>query len=314
MLMLATAGWGLSFPLTKAFFAVQEKSSAADASWFYSALLLISRFALAAIVLVVIRPRLLRAMTAREWKQALGLGVFSAAGLVLQADGLAYTSASVSAFLTQFYCVLVPLFIAAHARRMPDVRIIASCVIVLIGVAVLANVDWRSLTLGRGEIETLVSSVFFSAQILWLSRKEFAENDSVRTTAVMCGVVAVLLLPFLYFRTQLPPNAISTFLKAPSITLIGALTLFSTLFSFLLMNRWQRTMSATQAGLIYCAEPIFASVFALFLPAWMSALWQFDYPNEIATLQLILGGGLITLANVIALERQFMQAPAQSDA
>jgi len=42
---------------------------------------------------------------------------------------------------------------------------------------------------------------------------------------------------------------------------------------------------------------------ALFLPGWMSHLWQIDYPNEIATVHLIAGGGLITIANLLALER-----------
>ena len=303
MLMIATATWGLSFPLTKAFFAVHSQSAAPGASWFYSALLLVSRFALAALFLVAIRPRLVRSVTALEWKQAIGLGVFSAGGLLLQADGLAYTSASVSAFLTQLYCVLVPLFLVIRHKRMPSLRIMVSCAIVLVGVAILANLDWRTLALGRGEIETLISSVFFTAQILWLGRPEFARNDAVRMTAVMCAIVALLLLPFVVLRTHLPPDAIRTFASTPSIALIGALTLTSTLLSFLLMNRWQRAMSPTQAGLIYCAEPVFASVFALFLPGWMSGLWNLDYPNEVATLHLIVGGGLITLANVIALER-----------
>jgi len=69
------------------------------------------------------------------------------------------------------------------------------------------------------------------------------------------------------------------------------------------MNRWQGTMRAERAGLIYCAEPLFASLLALFLPGWMSHLWQIDYPNEIATVHLIAGGGLITIANLLALER-----------
>jgi drug/metabolite transporter (DMT)-like permease len=72
-----------------------------------------------------------------------------------------------------------------------------------------------------------------------------------------------------------------------------------TLIAFVLMNRWQPQLSATTAGLIYAAEPVFASLFALFLPAWFGKLGGFDYPNETATVHLLVGGSLITAANVL---------------
>ena len=64
------------------------------------------------------------------------------------------------------------------------------------------------------------------------------------------------------------------------------------------MNHWQRDVEATEAGLIYCAEPLWTSVFALFLPAWLAAWTATDYANETPTVRLLLGGGLITAANV----------------
>ncbi|MES1194947.1 MAG: hypothetical protein ABUL65_03560, partial [Opitutus sp.] len=78
-----------------------------------------------------------------------------------------------------------------------------------------------------------------------------------------------------------------------------ALTVFCTLGSFVLMNTWQPKITATEAGLIYCVEPLFASVLALFLPALFSAWGGFDYPNEQLTWHLLVGGGLITVANVL---------------
>ena len=38
---------------------------------------------------------------------------------------------------------------------------------------------------------------------------------------------------------------------------------------------------------------------ALILPAWFSAWAKVDYANERATWALLIGGGLITLANVV---------------
>ena len=80
--------------------------------------------------------------------------------------------------------------------------------------------------------------------------------------------------------------------------LIGILILFCTMVAFVVMNNWQRFVSATEAGLIYCVEPVFASVFALFVPVWYARWAGVEYLNETLTLNLVLGGGLITGANL----------------
>jgi hypothetical protein len=64
------------------------------------------------------------------------------------------------------------------------------------------------------------------------------------------------------------------------------------------MTRWQPRITSTEAGLIYCTEPLFASVFVLFLPALISHWVGLDYSDERATWSLAVGGGLITFANV----------------
>jgi hypothetical protein len=46
-------------------------------------------------------------------------------------------------------------------------------------------------------------------------------------------------------------------------------------------------------------EPIFGSLMAVFLPAMFSAIAGINYPNETATWTLLVGGGLITFANLL---------------
>jgi drug/metabolite transporter (DMT)-like permease len=72
-----------------------------------------------------------------------------------------------------------------------------------------------------------------------------------------------------------------------------------TVGAFSIMNAWQPKITATEAGLLYCTEPIFASAMALFLPAIFSQWAGIAYLNESATLNLAVGGGLVTLANVL---------------
>ena len=87
--------------------------------------------------------------------------------------------------------------------------------------------------------------------------------------------------------------------SGPWLVFTLLLTVLCTIGSFSLMNAWQPKITATEAGLIYCVEPIFGTLMACFLPALFSAWAAIHYPNETATWALLLGGGLITLANIL---------------
>jgi drug/metabolite transporter (DMT)-like permease len=81
--------------------------------------------------------------------------------------------------------------------------------------------------------------------------------------------------------------------------LLAALVLLCTLGAFNLSNHWQKAVTSTEAGLIYTAEPVFASVFALFLPSLIAQWARLDYKNERLSTSLIIGGGLIVAANLV---------------
>jgi drug/metabolite transporter (DMT)-like permease len=175
----------------------------------------------------------------------------------------------------------------------------ACCALVLVGVAILGHFDWRTLRLGRGECETLLCSVFFVGQILWVGRREFADNRPGEVTLVMFAVQAAVYVA-LAAATAPGLHALAVPWTSPVwLGLTLTLTVVCTIGAFSLMVNWQPRITATEAGLIYCVEPVFASVFALFVPALLSAWAAIDYPNESATWSLVIGGGLITIANIL---------------
>ena len=298
-LVLATVLWGVSFPTMKALAMTQQQMVGLDVSWFIASLGTVYRFGIAALVLLLLSARTLKSMTRLELSQGSGLGLFGGAGILLQMDGLAHTSASTSAFLTQCYCLFVPLWVAARSRRWPPPRVFLSCALVMAGVAALAKVDWQDFRLGRGELETMGASMFFTGQILWLERPKYAANNVDHITLLMFAVMTLLALPVAAATTPRAGHWLELYSTAPSLGFLGMLVLFCTLGAYRLMNRWQRHVGATQAGLIYCAEPVFASAFALCLPAWFSEWAAIQYPNETLTGSLLLGGAFITVANII---------------
>lgn len=298
MLVLATLCWSVSFATMRALSLSQQHELTGASTWFISSYCVALRFGLASAIMLLWCIRTVRGLTGSEFWQGLGLGVFGSAGLILQMDGLAHTDASVSAFLTQCYCLIIPFWIALLERRWPSRPVIVSCLLVMVGVAVLARVDWQSMRLGRGELETLLGSVFFTGQILWLQRPCYARNNVNHFSLVMFVVMTFCALGLAVASQHQPGHWVRAYAAPASWVLMAVLVVISTLGGYLLMNAWQPRLGATEAGLIYCAEPVFASLFGLFLPALLGGLVGINYPNETVGLRLLLGGGLITVANL----------------
>jgi drug/metabolite transporter (DMT)-like permease len=298
-LMAGTAAWGLSFPVQKMLTMLQQDLVPAAGTWFLTSWIICLRSLMAAAVLLLWKPQLLRGMTREEVRQGLLLGLIGGLGLILQADGLAHTSASTSAFLTQSYCVILPIWHCFSRRIVPEWRLVFCTGLVLWGISILSGFNWRTLHMGRGEWETLGAAAAFTIQIILLERPRYRENRAMPVTLLMflgfaawSAPVAVMAAPQIgdLWRVVASPAAVAH---------LGVLALACTVFAYAIMNLWQPKVSATEAGLIYCIEPVCAAVYALFLPGILSRWTGVSYPNEILTSTLISGGLLITAANVL---------------
>lgn len=298
-LVLTNALWALSFPLVKGIVFAHGQVLPGSGSWFITACAIAPRFVLATAVLALILGRGLADLRRSEVRQGFLIGLAASGGMLFQNDGLQFTSASTSAFLTQFSAIMIPLWLAWRNRRWPTPVIWVCCLLVLGGVGVLAGFDPRTMRLGRGELETLVSSIFFMMQIFALENKDCVGNRTLPVTITMFATEAVIFT-VLSFATA--PHAADLLVPWTSPIWVGCtigLTVFCTLGAFTLMNKWQPYVTATEAGLIYCLEPLFTAALALFLPGLLSLWGGFNYPNETATFALLVGGGLITMANVL---------------
>jgi drug/metabolite transporter (DMT)-like permease len=301
MLVLCTALWSLSFTAMKSLLLAQQQILPQAGTWFLTALSVFFRFALAGVVLAALIPRQLLSLSWREVEQGLAVGTFGGLGILFQMDALGYTSASTSAFLTQGYCVFIPLWVAAGQRHWPSLKIILSTALVLAGVAVLAQISLGGFRLGRGEIETLIASVLFTGQILNLDRRRYAANRALPMTVVMFFVMAFVALPVVWATAPDFAACGRAFSTPATAGLLGLIAGLCTLGAFCLMNVWQRQLAPTEAGLIYCTEPVFAAITALFLPEIFSGWANIHYANESVTERLLIGGGLITAANLLIL-------------
>ena len=299
MLILATPCWALSFPVMKALALEQQKLLPDAGSWFFTSLGVTIRFGVAGFILLPILFFLREKFSRREVEQGIVLALFGGAGILFQMDGLAYTAASTSAFLTQGYCVFIPCWVVLRNRRRPSLKIFLCVALVLAGAAVLADLDFHALKLGRGEWETIIASLFFTAQILTLESPRYAASRPLQFSITMFLAMALFSAPLVWATAPGAAACVRAYASPSACGFMASLIVVCTLAGYLIMNQWQRRVTATEAGLIYCLEPVFASALALFLPALFSVWAGINYSNEHLTAKLLIGGALVTAANVL---------------
>jgi drug/metabolite transporter (DMT)-like permease len=308
MLILACALWGVSFPVIKALGLEHAERLHGASEVFLAAWLQMARFALAAVLMLPLVAR--QWPTRKEFVQGTWLAAWGGFGMALQAWGLGYTEASTSAFLTQAYCVILPLVACARTRRAPSLKVIAATALVIVGGAILSGVKPGELKIGKGEAATLAAAFIFTFQILTLENPKYEGNRGLPVTFAMCAAIAAIFLPVSWFLAPEAGHLIAPAASWPAFTLLGVLALVCSVGAYGLMNCWQPRVSATEAGLIYTTEPVFTAAFVLFLPVVLGQLVGQAYPNESLTISLVSGGSLILAANLLMQWKRRPHRPA----
>jgi drug/metabolite transporter (DMT)-like permease len=299
VLVLCAASQGLGFIIGKASLLAQVALVPGESSWFIAAQNLAPRFAVGVILLVAVYGFRVLQLGRTEWLQAGVMASCSIAGCMFQLDGMQFTTASVAAFITQFFVVLIPIWAALANRRWPRGPVYCSVLLVVLGLGLLAGVDWRTMQLGRGETEMIIAAVFFSVMLFSINWPGFAANRPDRTTA---GMFLIETLIFVLIALWTQQGEDSFFVPwhewSWSLLVLGA-AIVGSIGPFILIVRWQRLVTPTEAGMIYCLGPVFTLGCGVFLPGMLSQWTGVDYPNETITASIIAGGLLILAANAL---------------
>ncbi|TWU59759.1 EamA-like transporter family protein [Rubripirellula tenax] len=322
VLIIVNAMWGATFPIMRALnlqvddhFPLAEGSAwlrTASAAWMISI-----RFGLALVMFVILFRNTMKRVGKPHLLAGIALGSFFYCGLLLQVIGLGSISASRSGFLTSLAVVFTPLFSTVIRKRLPRRTVMAGVALALVGVTVLTEmvrvhpggVSLASDVMERwswGDSVTIVGALFFSAQIILIDY--FGKRyESIAFTPGMFATVTILgAITFAGLNVRGPETAIQAswvdlIVQPQFFGLIGILGMFPSLLAFAWMNKYQPFLSATQAAVIYTTEPFFASTWAMFLPAVIAGSCGIAYANETFSWPLLIGGGLILAANVLAL-------------
>ncbi len=323
--------WGLSFPIMKSlnlqmeqFFDLRNDAVPITLSVAYCAGMIGMRFIIAIAILCIACPQLVRRATLAEWKAGAFVGLLFYFGLVLQVMGLATIPASRSGFLTSLTAVFTPIFSAVLFRRRISFNVIGGVAIALLGVSILTglfNLDTNGIHIAPdalakwtlGDTLTTLGAVLFTGQVLMVDHFGSRINSTAMTPGMFLTVAVAAGFTFsLLYSTSLgsipnhsshPLQAWRTLFESPVfVGIVIFLALFCSVLAFLGMNKYQPHISAVQASIIYSSEPVFASVWALFLPEFLGTIKSnLGYLNESISPQLLLGGAFVLLANFVVL-------------
>jgi drug/metabolite transporter (DMT)-like permease len=272
LLLLSVAiAWGVTFLM------VQDAINTTPVYAF-----LFFRFAIASVLMFFIAYKFLNEINKKTIAYGVILGLFLFSAFATQTFGLAYTKSSIVAFITGLNVIVVPFLAYFIYKDFISKNVLIATVIAVIGLYLLTMSG--VLTIGKGELLTLICAFLFALQIIFTGK--FSKEVNVFLLVLFQLItVAVLSLIFSLSLDDVTFNLSYdyAFFKAVLITAV-----FATVYAFLIQTYMQQFTTATKTAIIFAMEPVSASIFA-----YLSV-------GEVLTSIQLTGAILIVFATVIA--------------
>jgi drug/metabolite transporter (DMT)-like permease len=233
------------------------------------------RFVIATLLLIAIRPTVLKKIDLPFLKKGVILGVFLSSGYIFQSFGLTLTTVSNTGFITGLYVVFTPVVAAVILRK--NITLV-EWFAVLVATVGLALLSFNGVKFGVGEFLVLISALLFAFHIVGLG--EWSKGlDTYALTVIQLGTCAVVtFLASFKSGFKAPPDSGVWW----SIIYTA---IFATALAFIVQTWAQSFIAPSTVGVILAAEVVFAAAFGIWLL------------NEPVTLRIALGG-LLVLASM----------------
>ncbi|MEM3978311.1 MAG: DMT family transporter [Fervidicoccaceae archaeon] len=228
--------WGTSFPVIK--IVVNDQSP-----FIYTGFRAL--FSSTVLVPILIFDIAKNGLDKNSIKAGILTGIMYSLGIFFQGWGTQYTSASNSAFLTSTSVIIV-LVIETFLKKKFSKEVALAGLGAVIGVYLLTD---TSGDLTTGDLLVLVSALFWSLQILFISYLKFDNYNQF---------VSVMLLFPLVFLLSLLRKDYSASLALSSVIWLAYLGIVVGVLSSYGQVVGQRKVSASISAIIYQMEPLFA--------------------------------------------------------
>jgi len=262
-LLLVSAAWGLAFVVMKPAIERQSVNN-----------FLFTRFSMAVLVMILIRPQVLKFLTKDLLLRGLAAGFLLGGGYIFQTVGLANTGAAITGFVTGLYVVLTPLFAGLIFKERVSKNTWLYVFMATVGLALLSLKGW---SIGFGELMVFFSAIAFAAHITALSKWSAGRDVYAMTITQLTMCAAMTGVASIFEGYSAPPDS-----GVWAVVVFTAV--FATAIAFIVQTWSQAHMSATKVAVILTMEVVFAAFFAII------------FAGERLTLQAALGGILVVTA------------------
>ena len=184
-------------------------------------------------------------------------GAVVAAAYAVQTIGLKHTTPGMNAFLTAVYCVITPFMTWAVTRKRPSVFRFAAASVCFAGIGLLSVSGGGGFTF-MGEGMTLISGVFFAAQIVLIDVLAKDEDPMQFTVWELLSCGMILLVVYLAAQLDEPLNIDGA--EWGRLIYLGAV---ATALALALMTMGVRYASPVAGALIMSLESVFGVAFSL---------------------------------------------------
>jgi drug/metabolite transporter (DMT)-like permease len=238
---------------------------------------LATRFTLATLVMVAIRPQVLSSITKQQVLRGSVLGVMLGLAYITQTIGLDLTTAAITGFLTGLYVVFTPLLFWFVFKKKVEKKVIVGATLAL---TALLFISFNGLSFDPGQVWLIACALLFAGHIIGLSFWSNAKDIYPLTVIQLAAGSVVCWLGAVPDGYQPPPNA---FVWGTVVFT----AVFATAMAFLIQTWAQSIMDPSRVAIILTGEIVFAAVIAV-------AVGQ-----EVLTTRTIIGGVLIVVAMLI---------------
>ena len=262
-LLAVAASWGMAFVVMKDPIAKQNVNS-----------FLFTRFAVAVIAMIALKPSVLRKITPEIIRKGLLAGLFLGTGYIFQTLGLAVAGAAITGFITGLYVVATPLIAWIILRQKIDLYTWGCVITATVGLALLSLHGW---SVGYGELLVLVSAIAFGAHIVALGHWSSGLDSYAMTVVQLTGCALLTGTLAIAEGYELPAGR-----SGWPVVIYTAIA--CTAIAFMVQTWSQAHISATKVAVILTMEVVFAALFAVL------------FGGETIRLQALLGGALVLAA------------------
>ena len=261
-------GWGAGFVLMKD---AIEQQPYMD--------FLATRFTIAALVMILLRPFVALKMQAGDLKYGALIGVVLAFGYITQTIGLELTTAATSGFLTGLYVVFTPLIAWLFVKYKISGRVAIGVLFSIFGLAIFSGAA-QSVEFQVGQIWLVVCAVLYAIHILLLGKYGQGRN-SYRFAMLQIAFVAIVTWGFAIVDGYQPPPNFEVWFA------ILFTALLSTVMAFWIQTWAQTLLDPARVALLITSEVIWTAVLAI------------GMGQEPLTLAIVVGGGMMLTAMLI---------------